>query len=147
MALVIGEARGADFLETLADDGAVVRWRHRRHYGLHWRQIDGGAAITARDRATARLVCMGGLYARPDGLAEAWFAAGAGFEANRVAALRRLRAFLDILGGAAAPMLAVAYVGDGGVAGARLAGWLGFREAGPEETPLGLMRRFERRFP
>ena len=147
MALVAREASGLDFLETLGDDGGVVVLRHRRHFGLHCRQVDGGAAITARDE-TGRLVCIGGLYDTPAGAgyAEAWFAAGAGFRANAVAAVRALRRYFETIGREAAPLTAVAYVRPEGVAGERLAAWLGFEDDGLEQTAFGLMRRFIRRF-
>lgn len=147
MALVAREASGLDFLEALDGGGDVVIWRHRRRFGLHCRQVEGGAAITARDEG-GRLVCIGGLYGLPHGEAEVWFAAGPAFKANALAAVRALRRYFTLIGQEAAPLTAIAYVRPEaeGVAGARLARWLGFEDDGLEQNGLGLMRRFIRRF-
>lgn len=145
MDLVAADASGLDFLEALDDAGAVVIWRQQRIFGLRCRQVEGGAAVTLRDAAGA-LVCIVGLYADDAGAAEAWFAAGPAMRANLLAAVRRARALLDQVGTAAAPVTARAYVRPEGVAGARLARWLGFADAGLQDTALGRLRRFERRF-
>lgn len=145
MGLVVDEASGLDFLEALSEDGSVVIWRQRRVLGLRCRQVLGGAALTARD-ATGRLVCIGGLYAAPGGEAEVWFAPGPAFKANAFAAVRALSRYFEIIAETAAPLTAVAYIRPEGVAGARLARWLGFEDTGPFETALGPARRFIRRF-
>lgn len=145
MGLVTREARGVDFLEALSDDGTVVVWRHRRHFGLHCRQLDGGVALTART-AAGELVCIGGIYATPAGDGEAWLAVGPGFAAHPTPAVRALRRLFEQLGQASAPLAVVALVAPKGVAGARLARWLGFEDEGLRETGLGLMHRWVRRF-
>lgn len=151
MGLVVVEARGTDFFEALDESGGVVTWRHRRHFGLLCRQVADGAAITARDARDGRLVCIAGLYGLPDGAAEAWFSPGPAFRANRVTAMRGLRRVFELLGREAAPLRVIAYVRPAkageSVAGARLARWLGFADAGPDHWAPGVpVRRFERRF-
>jgi hypothetical protein len=145
VALVIAAALGTDFLEALGDDGGVVTWRQRRHVGLFARQAAGGAALAART-AAGELVCLGGVYAGPDGDGEAWFAAGAAFKAHTVAGVRALRSYFEVIGDGCAPLTVVALVRPEGVAGARLARWLGFEDDGPRETGFGLMQRWVRRF-
>jgi hypothetical protein len=144
--LVAAEASGLDFLEAYEGRDVVV-WRQRWRFGIYCRQVAGGASATLRDEA-GRLACIVGLWADPfNGEAEAWFVVGPALRANLTAAVRGMRRLLDAVGAEAAPLTVRAYVLPGGVAGARLAGWLGFAEDGEEATGLGPMRRFTRRFP
>lgn len=147
MALVVSETLTADILEALDDAGRVVVWRQRRHFGLYGRQIDGSATATVRDGAGG-LICILGLWQDVDDplAAEGWFAVGAAFRHHRVAAFRIMREMLDAaFAGPLRGYVLRAHVDPGNVAGARLAGWLGFTDDGLVETGLGSRRRYLRR--
>lgn len=145
MALVAAEASGLDFLEACEGRDVVV-WRQRWRFGVYCRQVAGGASATLRTEAGA-LVCIIGLWSDPfNGEAEGWFVVGPALRPNFITAVRGMKRLLDTVGAEAAPLTVRAHVRQDGVAGARLAGWLGFHDAGLEETRLGVVRRFEREF-
>lgn len=134
-------ASAFDLLEALDDGGRPMRWR-RSWFGKMARQVSEGAAVTCRD-ADGRLVLVTGLYPE-DGHAEAWFWAGPALRANLLPAVRQWRRIFDTAAVEAAPIEVRAFVHPKGVAGAKLASWLGFDRVGLDETgpvPLVEFRR------
>lgn len=144
MELALTEARPLDWLEALDETGRFPATRNRRAFGLHARQVEGGASIAVRT-AEGQLCVLAGLYPDGDDI-EAWFAPGPALRANLRPAMRLTRRALEAIAGAAAPVDVRCYVHPSGVAGARLAAWLGLEAAGEIETSLGRLRIFARRF-
>lgn len=148
MALVAAEARALDWLETLGDDGRVSGGVGRRLFGVLARQVAGGVAVTWRDAGDGRLAAMAGVYPNPEwpNFAEAWFAVGPAMRPNLRGALTAMAGTLEMVGIEAAPVTVRALIEPRGVAGPRLATWLGFSAAGSVTTGAGTYDSFERVF-
>lgn len=148
MAVVSFDAVAQDFLEAWGDDGRPQRMT-RRLYGVLALQVEAGSGTTIRARADGRLCLIVGLYPdpfRPD-YAEAWFAIGPGLKANLRAALAEARRVLEFIGEGCAPLTVRALIAPDGVAGAKIATWLGLSAAGPVDTPVGRFDSYQRVFP
>lgn len=139
--LTVAEASAVDFLHACDDTGAPRRFR-RRDFGYLARQVDDGAAFTVRDEA-GRLCLIVGLYPHEWG-AEAWFSVGEGARANLLPSIRIAKALLEQIASDVAPVEIRAFVRS--VAGARLAAWFGFQNAGVETSHLGELEVWKRRF-
>lgn len=131
-----------DVLEAVDGEGRPQVWR-RSWYGFAARQLTMSEAMTCRD-AAGRMVMVTGLAAWPDHW-EGWMYAGPGLRPNLLAALRDWRAVLDRQLIAREGTEVRAYVVQGGVAGRRLAAWLGFEDAGDDPHEPDVFRVFRRR--
>ncbi len=145
MEVTIAEARPLDLLEALDDHGGGRAVRTRTSFGRFARQVEGGAAVTVRTVA-GELVAVAGLYPDDPNGAEGWFAAGPALRGSLLATVRLLRRTLDLAGAEASPLLVSVYLHPRGVAGARLARWLGFQAVGITDTAIGRLATFRRRF-
>ncbi|HZL00480.1 MAG TPA: hypothetical protein VFC47_11335 [Caulobacteraceae bacterium] len=143
--LTVAHASAFDFEDALTDDGERPVAMNRPLFALFARQVSTGCAFTMRDGA-GRLVMIAGLYPI-EGRAEAWWAVGPAMRANLRAGLR---IWLDLLLAVAqdvAPIEVRAHIAARSVAGAAMARWCGFTEAGHAEFPgFGRMAVWRRLF-
>jgi hypothetical protein len=142
--LRLAEASALDLLEVVDARGARQPMNRARFSRLA-RQAHKGFAITARDEAGA-LACVVGLWPEPDHV-EAWLAVGPAFRRELRACLRLFERALPRMVEAAEVREVRAYVlGEGRVAGVRMAARLGLQETDAEATAFGPVRVFSRRY-
>lgn len=135
MALTVREARPLDFLEVT---------RRKREFGVMAHQLALSEALTVLSPAD-ELVAIAGLFDGPDTAGvEAWFAAGPACARHLFALVRLLRQVLDEAAAMAPGLGVTLYEDPAGVAGARLARWLGFSEAGFTDSRIGRLRTWRR---
>lgn len=141
--LTVEAASAFDMLEVLDDCGRRPRFTRAR-FGEAARQVAGSEAVAIR--AGEHLSAVVGLWPEGDHL-EAWLAVGPAFRPNLRGTMALALALLETQAALVGRVEVRAWIQPGDrVAGARLAAWLGFVGAGEEETPIGPMQVFRRRF-
>lgn len=144
--LIAREASAFDLLEALDDLGGRARVTRMR-FGQMARQVSAGPSVAIRE-ASGLLVAVAGLWPEVDHR-ELWMATGPAFRRNLRGGLVALDAHLtaagEVTGGGEVRVYVRAGDHSGGrVAGARMAGWLGFDRIGAVGSPLGPVEVFSR---
>lgn len=142
--LSLAPATALDFCDVLDDGGDVKPGMRRRLFSRFGRMIDGGPSMCLRD-PDGRLVLLAGLYRESEYL-EAWFAVGPASPRHLRQAIRIARQVMEVAASHEAHDEVRCLISPKSVAGPRIAALFGFVHTGPQETPLGELESWTRRF-